>query len=93
MKMLDEMFNAIEASDEFKEWDKKNEDTKKLFRKKEVLLDMGDLASEIISISCFGRRGSGLAQKRSWTNPSTSSLSPALRMGGRKRVSKRVLKS
>lgn len=51
MKMLDEMFNAIEASDEFKEWDKKNEDTKKLFSKKEVLLAMGDLASEIISIT------------------------------------------
>ena len=51
MKMLDEMFNAIEASDEFKEWDKKNEDTKKLFSKKEVLLAIGDLASEIISIT------------------------------------------
>lgn len=55
MKMLDEMFNAIEASDEFKEWDKKNEDTKKLFSKKEVLCAMGALASEIIDFT-YGKK-------------------------------------
>lgn len=51
MNKLNEMFDAIEASEEFKEWDKKNEDTKKLFSKKELLLAMGDLASEIINIT------------------------------------------
>lgn len=51
MNKLDEMFNSVEASEAFKEWDKKNEATKKLLSKKEVLLAMGDLASEIISIT------------------------------------------
>lgn len=51
MKMLDEMFNAIEASEAFKKWDKKNEATKKLLSKKEVLFAMGELASEIIDIT------------------------------------------
>ena len=51
MNKLDEMFNSVEASEAFKEWDKKNEATKKLLSKKEVLFAMGDLASEIISIT------------------------------------------
>lgn len=51
MNGLDEMFDAIEASEEFKEWDKKNETTKKVFSKKEVLCAMGDLASEIINFT------------------------------------------
>lgn len=51
MSKLDEMFDAIEESEEYKEWCKKNEDTKKLFSKKEVLCAMGDLASEIINFT------------------------------------------
>lgn len=51
MNGLDEMFDAIEASEEFKEWDKKNETTKKVLSKKEVLCAMGDLASEIINFT------------------------------------------
>ena len=51
MNKLDEMFNSVEASEAFKEWDKKNEATKKLLSKKEVLFAMGELASEIINIT------------------------------------------
>lgn len=51
MNGLDEMFNAIEESEEYKEWCKKNETTKKLLSKKEVLCAMGDLASEIINFT------------------------------------------
>lgn len=51
MNGLDEMFNAIEESEEFKEWNKKNETTKKLLNKKEVLCAMGSLASEIINFT------------------------------------------
>ena len=51
MNKLEEMFNSVEASEAFKEWDKKNEATKKLLSKKEVLCAMGDLASEIIDIT------------------------------------------
>ena len=51
MNKLDEMFNSVEASEAFKEWDKKNEATKKLLSKKEVLFAMGDLMSEIIHIT------------------------------------------
>lgn len=51
MKMLDKIFNATEASDEFEEWCKKNESTKKLLSKEEVLCAMGDLASEIINFT------------------------------------------
>lgn len=51
MNGLDGMFNAIEETEEFKEWDKKNEATKKVFSRKEVLLAMGELASEIIAIT------------------------------------------
>lgn len=51
MNGLDEMFDAIEASEEFKEWCKKNESTKKLLSKEEVLLAMGALASEIIDFT------------------------------------------
>lgn len=51
MNKLDGMFDAIEKSEEFKEWDKKNETTKKLLSKKEVLCAMGALASEIIDFT------------------------------------------
>lgn len=51
MSKLDEMFDAIEESEEYKEWCKKNESTKKLLSKEEVLCAMGDLASEIIHIT------------------------------------------
>ena len=51
MNGLDEMSNAIEESEEYKEWCKKNETTKKLLSKKEVLCAMGELASEIIHIT------------------------------------------
>lgn len=51
MNKLDEMFNSVEASEAFKEGDKKNEATKKLLSKKEVLFAMRDLASEIIDIT------------------------------------------
>lgn len=51
MNGLDEMFDAIETSEEFKEWDKKNETKKKVLSKKEVLYAMGDLASEIINFT------------------------------------------
>lgn len=51
MSKLDEMFNAIEESEEYKEWCKKNETTKKLLSKEEVFCAMGDLASEIINIT------------------------------------------
>ena len=51
MNKIDGMFDAIEKSEEFKEWDKKNETTKKLLSKKEVLCAMGELASEIINIT------------------------------------------
>lgn len=45
------MFKAIEETEEFKEWDKKNETTKKLLSRKEILCAMGELASEIINIT------------------------------------------
>ena len=51
MNGLDEMFNAIEESEEYKEWCKKNETTKKLLSKEEVLTAMGTLASEIINFT------------------------------------------
>lgn len=51
MDGLDGMFKAIEESEGFKEWDKKNETTKKLLSRKEVLCAMGELASEIINIT------------------------------------------
>lgn len=51
MNGLDEMFNAIEESEEYKEWCKKNETTKKLLSKEEVLIAMGALASEIINFT------------------------------------------
>ena len=51
MSKLDEMFDAIEESEEYKEWCKKNETTKKLLSKEEVLCAMGDLASEIINFT------------------------------------------
>ena len=51
MDKIDEMLDAIEESKEFKEWDKKNENTKKLLSKKEVLCAMGELASGIIAIT------------------------------------------
>lgn len=51
MNGLDEMFNAIEETEEYKEWCKKNETTKKLLSKEEVLLAMGALASEIIDFT------------------------------------------
>lgn len=51
MNGLDEMSNAIEESEEYKEWCKKNETTKKLLSKEEVLIAMGALASEIISFT------------------------------------------
>lgn len=51
MNGLDEMFNAIEETEEYKEWCKKNKTTKKLLSKEEVLLAMGALASEIINIT------------------------------------------
>lgn len=51
MDGLDGMFKAIEESEEFKEWDKKNEATKKVFSRKEVLLAMGKLAAGIVDIA------------------------------------------
>lgn len=51
MDGLDGMFKAIEESEEFKEWDKKNETTKKLLSRKEVLCAMGELASGIVAIA------------------------------------------
>lgn len=51
MDKLDGMFEAIEETQGFKEWDKKNENTKKLLSKKEVLCAMGELASGIIAIT------------------------------------------
>lgn len=51
MSKLDEMFDAIEESEEYKEWCKKNETTKKLLSKEEVLIAMGALASEIINFT------------------------------------------
>lgn len=51
MNGLDGMFNAIEESEEYKEWCKKNETTKKLLSKEEVLIAMGALASEIINFT------------------------------------------
>lgn len=51
MNGLDGMFKAIEETEEFKEWDKKNETTKKLLSRKEILCAMGELASEIINIT------------------------------------------
>lgn len=51
MNKLDEMLDAIEESEEFKEWDKKNETTKKLLSKKEILCAMGELASGIVAIA------------------------------------------
>lgn len=51
MNKLDEMLDAIEESEGFKEWDKKNEATKKLLSKKEVLYAMGELAQGIIAIT------------------------------------------
>lgn len=51
MNGLDGMFKAIEETEEYKEWCKKNETTKKLLSKKEVLLAMGALAQEIIDIT------------------------------------------
>lgn len=51
MDGLDGMFKAIEESEEFKEWDKKNETTKKLLSRKEVLLAMGKLAAGIVDIA------------------------------------------
>lgn len=51
MNGLDEMFNAIEETEEYKEWCKKNKITKKLLSKEEVLLAMGALASEIINFT------------------------------------------
>lgn len=51
MDGLDGMFKAIEESEGFKEWDKKNETTKKLLSRKEVLCAMGELASGIAAIA------------------------------------------
>lgn len=51
MNGLDEMFNAIEETEEYKEWCKKNETTKKLLSKEQVLLAMRALASEIIDFT------------------------------------------
>lgn len=51
MNKLDEMLDAIEESEEFKEWDKKNETTKKLLSRKEVLCAMRALASGIVAIA------------------------------------------
>lgn len=51
MNKLDEMLDAIEESEEFKEWDKKNETTKKLLSKKEILCAMGEIASRIAAIA------------------------------------------
>lgn len=51
MDGLDGMFKAIEETEEFKEWDKKNETTKKLLSRKEVLCAMGELASGIVAIT------------------------------------------
>lgn len=51
MDGLDGMFKAIEETEEFKEWDKKNEATKKVFSRKEVLLAMGKLAAGIVDIA------------------------------------------
>lgn len=51
MDGLDGMFKAIEETEEFKEWDKKNEATKKLLSKKEILCAMGELASGIAAIA------------------------------------------
>lgn len=50
MNKLDEMLDAIEESEEFKEWDKKNETTKKLLSKKEILCAMGELC---VRNSCY----------------------------------------
>ena len=44
MDGLDGMFKAIEETEEFKEWDKKNETTKKLLSRKEILCAIGELA-------------------------------------------------
>lgn len=51
MNGLDEMFNEIRKTEEYKEWCKKKETTKKLLSKEEVLLAMGALASEIIDFT------------------------------------------
>lgn len=61
MNGLDGMFKAIEESEEFKEWSKKNETTKKLLSKKEVLLAMGALASEIIDFTSGAKPHSAIS--------------------------------
>lgn len=61
MNGLDGMFKAIEESEEFKEWNKKNETMKKLLSKKEVLLAMGALASEIIDFTSGAKPHSAIS--------------------------------